>query len=204
MPARPCQARRHWTPSSTSYSAKPATAQWRPVSIGATADGSPPRRRATAQCARRVHSLCQQRLNCLEHGRSKPWARGQPGDRILVGATNGAVILASIAAGRAGGCTGGAIPGDVTRVVCPVALESMIDAHVKLISTTLAPGQRAAWINPARGHRRSGRALWQPPTLLMLAKPLASVLVDVQALQCDVLKSAGRNTCAGREHGAAV
>ncbi len=86
----------------------------------------------------------------------------QPGDRILVGRHEWGGNLASMAAGRAGGCTGGSHPLRCNRRrFCPVALESMIDAQVKLDRPHLAPGQR--WLDqPRPGHRRSGQASWHP------------------------------------------
>ncbi|WP_095184034.1 aminotransferase class V-fold PLP-dependent enzyme [Pseudomonas sp. Irchel 3H9] len=119
----------------------------------------------------------------------------QPGDRILVGRHEWGGNLASMQLAVQAGARVEVIPCDATGAVCPVALESMIDAHVKLIDLTWLPAN-GGLINPAQAigavAKRHGI-----PYFVDAGQAVGQVPVDVQALQCDVLKSAGRKHLRG-------
>ncbi|KTC55931.1 class V aminotransferase [Pseudomonas fluorescens ABAC62] len=121
-----------------------------------------------------------------------PW---QPGDRILVGRHEWGGNLASMQLATQAGARVEVIPCDATGAVCPAALESMIDANVKLIDLTWLPAN-GGLINPAEAigavARRHGI-----PYFIDAGQAVGQVPVDVQALQCDVLKSAGRKHVRG-------
>ncbi|WP_282396658.1 aminotransferase class V-fold PLP-dependent enzyme [Pseudomonas sp. PS01298] len=121
-----------------------------------------------------------------------PW---QPGDRILVGRHEWGGNLASMDLAVQAGARVEVIPCDASGAVCPLALESMIDAHVRLIDLTWLPAN-GGLINPAEAigavARRHGIAYF-----IDAGQAVGQVPVDVQALQCDVLKSAGRKHLRG-------
>ncbi len=121
-----------------------------------------------------------------------PW---QPGDRILVGRHEWGGNLASMQVAVHAGARVEVIPCDETGAVCPVALESMIDASVKLIDLTWLPAN-GGLINPAQAigdvAKRHG-----VPYFIDAGQAVGQLPVDVQALQCDVLKSAGRKHLRG-------
>ena len=121
-----------------------------------------------------------------------PW---QPGDRILVGRHEWGGNLASMEVAVQAGARVEVIPCDATGAACPQALESMIDAHVKLIDLTWLPAN-GGLINPAEAigavARRHGIAYF-----IDAGQAVGQLPVDVQALQCDVLKSAGRKHLRG-------
>ncbi|OCW26613.1 aminotransferase class V-fold PLP-dependent enzyme [Pseudomonas sp. S3E12] len=121
-----------------------------------------------------------------------PW---QPGDRILVGRHEWGGNLASMQLAVQAGARVDVIPCDATGAVCPVALEAMIDSRVKLIDLTWLPAN-GGLINPAQAigevARRHGIAYF-----IDAGQAVGQVPVDVQALQCDVLKAAGRKHLRG-------
>ncbi|NVZ68661.1 aminotransferase class V-fold PLP-dependent enzyme [Pseudomonas costantinii] len=121
-----------------------------------------------------------------------PW---QPGDRILVGRHEWGGNLASMELAVKAGARIEVIPCDETGAACPVALESMIDANVKLIDLTWLPAN-GGLINPAQTigevAKRHGIAYF-----IDAGQAVGQVPVDVQALHCDVLKSAGRKHLRG-------
>jgi cysteine desulfurase / selenocysteine lyase len=121
--------------------------------------------------------------------------RWQPGDRILVGRHEWGGNLASMELAVQAGARIEVIPCDETGAVCPVALEAMIDASVKLIDLTWLPAN-GGLINPAQAigevARRHGI-----PYFIDAGQAVGQVPVDVQALHCDVLKSAGRKHLRG-------
>jgi selenocysteine lyase/cysteine desulfurase len=121
-----------------------------------------------------------------------PW---QPGDRILVGRHEWGGNLASLQVAVHAGARVDVIPCDATGAVCPLALEAMIDARVKLIDLTWLPAN-GGLINPAQAigevARRHGI-----PYFIDAGQAVGQVPVDVQALHCDVLKSAGRKHLRG-------
>ena len=121
-----------------------------------------------------------------------PW---QPGERILVGRHEWGGNLASMQLAVQAGARIEVIPCDATGAVCPKALESMIDAHVKLIDLTWLPAN-GGLINPAQAigevARRHNIAYF-----IDAGQAVGQLPVDVQALHCDVLKSAGRKHLRG-------
>ena len=121
-----------------------------------------------------------------------PW---QPGERILVGRHEWGGNLASMELAVHAGARVEVIPCDETGAVCPVALEAMIDTNVKLIDLTWLPAN-GGLINPAQAigavARRHGI-----PYFVDAGQAVGQVPVDVQALHCDVLKSAGRKHLRG-------
>ncbi len=121
-----------------------------------------------------------------------PW---QPGERILVGRHEWGGNLASMQLAVQAGARIEVIPCDATGAVCPKALESMIDANVKLIDLTWLPAN-GGLINPAQAigevARRHNIAYF-----IDAGQAVGQLPVDVQALHCDVLKSAGRKHLRG-------
>lgn len=121
-----------------------------------------------------------------------PW---QPGDRILVGRHEWGGNLASMELAIQAGARVDVIPCDASGAACPVALEAMLDAKVKLIDLTWLPAN-GGLINPAQaiGDVARRHAI---PYFIDAGQAVGQLPVDVQALQCDVLKSAGRKHLRG-------
>ncbi|MDY4299159.1 aminotransferase class V-fold PLP-dependent enzyme [Pseudomonas salmasensis] len=121
-----------------------------------------------------------------------PW---QPGDRILVGRHEWGGNLASMELAVQAGARVEVIPCDASGATCPVALEAMLDANVKLIDLTWLPAN-GGLINPAQaiGDVARRHAI---PYFIDAGQAVGQLPVDVQALQCDVLKSAGRKHLRG-------
>ena len=121
-----------------------------------------------------------------------PW---QPGDRILVGRHEWGGNLASMELAIQAGARVDVIPCDASGAACPVALEAMLDAKVKLIDLTWLPAN-GGLINPAQAIGDVARR-HTIPYFIDAGQAVGQVPVDVQALQCDVLKSAGRKHLRG-------
>ncbi|WPN52636.1 aminotransferase class V-fold PLP-dependent enzyme [Pseudomonas sp. P9_2] len=121
-----------------------------------------------------------------------PW---RPGDRILVGRHEWGGNLASMELAVQAGARVEVIPCDATGAVCPVALEAMLDAHVKLIDLAWLPAN-GGLINPAQAIGEVARR-HAIPYFIDAGQAVGQLPVDVQALQCDVLKSAGRKHLRG-------
>ncbi|WP_285411889.1 aminotransferase class V-fold PLP-dependent enzyme [Pseudomonas sp. lyk4-40-TSB-59a] len=121
-----------------------------------------------------------------------PW---QPGERILVGRHEWAGNLACMAEAVKAGARLEVIPCDAHGAVDPQALAQMIDGQVRLIALTWLPAN-GGLINPAAqiGNvaRRHGI-----PYFIDAGQALGQLPCDVQALQCDVLKGAGRKFLRG-------
>ena len=121
-----------------------------------------------------------------------PW---HPGERILVGRHEWAGNLACMAEAVKAGARLEVIPCDATGAVDPQALAQMIDRHVPLIALTWLPAN-GGLINPATQigaiARRHGI-----PYFIDAGQALGQLPCDVQALQCDVLKGAGRKYLRG-------
>lgn len=121
-----------------------------------------------------------------------PW---QPGDRILVGRHEWGGNLASMDLAVKAGARVEVIPCDASGAVCPMALEAMLDERVKLIDLTWLPAN-GGLINPAQAigavAKRHGIAYF-----IDAGQAVGQLPVDVQALHCDVLKSAGRKHLRG-------
>lgn len=121
-----------------------------------------------------------------------PW---QPGDRILVGRHEWGGNLASMELAVQAGARVEVIPCDASGAACPVSLEAMLDAKVKLIDLTWLPAN-GGLINPAQAIGDVARR-HTIPYFIDAGQAVGQVPVDVQALQCDVLKSAGRKHLRG-------
>ena len=121
-----------------------------------------------------------------------PW---QPGDRILVGRHEWGGNLACMQLAIQAGARVEVIPCDASGAVCPLALEAMIDANVKLIDLTWLPAN-GGLINPAQaiGEVAKKHGI---PYFIDAGQAVGQVPVDVQTLHCDVLKSAGRKHLRG-------
>lgn len=121
-----------------------------------------------------------------------PW---QPGERILVGRHEWAGNLACIAEAVKAGARLEVIPCDAHGAVDPQALAQMIDSQVRLIALTWLPAN-GGLINPAAQigsvARRHGI-----PYFIDAGQALGQLPCDVQDLQCDVLKGAGRKFLRG-------
>ncbi|MEX5512631.1 aminotransferase class V-fold PLP-dependent enzyme [Pseudomonas paralactis] len=121
-----------------------------------------------------------------------PW---RPGERILVGRHEWGGNLASMELAVQAGARVEVIPCDATGAVCPVALEAMLDTKVKLIDLAWLPAN-GGLINPAQAIGEVARR-HAIPYFIDAGQAVGQVPVDVQALQCDVLKSAGRKHLRG-------
>ncbi|MGN7743097.1 aminotransferase class V-fold PLP-dependent enzyme [Pseudomonas sp. 22526] len=121
-----------------------------------------------------------------------PW---QAGDRILVGRHEWGGNLACMAPAIAAGARLEVIPCDTQGAVSVAALERMLDARVRLIALTWLPAN-GGLINPAAAIGALARAR-QIPYFIDAGQALGQLPCDVQALQCDVLKGAGRKYLRG-------
>jgi selenocysteine lyase/cysteine desulfurase len=121
-----------------------------------------------------------------------PW---QTGDRILVGRHEWGGNLACIARAVSAGAQLEIIPCDVTGAVSVSALVQMIDPKVKLIALTWLPAN-GGLINPAEA---IGAVAQQHGSAYFIdaGQALGQLPCDVQALNCDVLKGAGRKFLRG-------
>ncbi|MGF6114161.1 aminotransferase class V-fold PLP-dependent enzyme [Pseudomonas frederiksbergensis] len=121
-----------------------------------------------------------------------PW---QSGERILVGRHEWGGNLACIARAVAAGAQLEVIPCDETGAVSVSALRQMIDPKVKLIALTWLPAN-GGLINPAEAigavARQHGIAYF-----IDAGQALGQLPCDVQALNCDALKGAGRKFLRG-------
>ncbi len=118
------------------------------------------------------------------------------GDRILVGRQEWGGNLASYrqAAQRAGASVE-VIPCCADGSVDAAALANLIDARVRLVSLTWLPAN-GGLINDAAAIGRVTRAA-NIPYFIDAGQALGQLPIDVQTLQCDVLKSAGRKHLRG-------
>ncbi|KTC34646.1 class V aminotransferase [Pseudomonas sp. ABAC61] len=121
--------------------------------------------------------------------------RWQPGDRILVGRHEWGGNLACMAPALAAGARLEIIPCDSHGAVSVQALESMLDARVRLIALTWLPAN-GGLINPVAAIGRLARQ-WHIPYFIDAGQALGQLPCDVQALGCDVLKAAGRKYLRG-------
>ena len=121
-----------------------------------------------------------------------PW---RVGDRILVGRHEWGGNLACMARAVSAGARLEVIPCDEAGAVSVPALKQMIDSKVKLIALTWLPAN-GGLINPAEAigavARQHGIAYF-----IDAGQALGQLPCDVQALNCDVLKGAGRKFLRG-------
>jgi selenocysteine lyase/cysteine desulfurase len=121
-----------------------------------------------------------------------PW---QAGERILVGRHEWGGNLACISRAVSAGARLEVIPCDETGAVSVAALKQMIDAKVKLIALTWLPAN-GGLINPAEAMGAVARA-HGIAYFIDAGQALGQLPCDVQALNCDVLKGAGRKFLRG-------
>jgi selenocysteine lyase/cysteine desulfurase len=121
-----------------------------------------------------------------------PW---RAGERILVGRHEWGGNLACMSRAVCAGARLEVIPCDETGAVSVPALKQMIDPKVKLIALTWLPAN-GGLINPAEAigavARQHGIAYF-----IDAGQALGQLPCDVQALNCDVLKGAGRKFLRG-------
>ncbi|RON55059.1 aminotransferase class V-fold PLP-dependent enzyme [Pseudomonas frederiksbergensis] len=121
-----------------------------------------------------------------------PW---QSGDRILIGRHEWGGNLACIARAVGAGAQLEVIPCDKSGAVSVTALEQMIDPRVKLIALTWLPAN-SGLINPAEAIGAVARQ-HGIPYFIDAGQALGQLPCDVEALNCDVLKGAGRKFLRG-------
>jgi len=121
--------------------------------------------------------------------------RWRSGDRILVGRHEWGGNLACMAPAIAAGAQLEVIPCDSHGAVSVPALESMLDARVRLIALTWLPAN-GGLVNPAAAIGHLARQ-WHVPYFIDAGQALGQLPCDVQALGCDVLKAAGRKYLRG-------
>ncbi|MCU1758213.1 aminotransferase class V-fold PLP-dependent enzyme [Pseudomonas sp. 14P_8.1_Bac3] len=121
-----------------------------------------------------------------------PW---QSGDRILLGRHEWGGNLACMSRAVNAGARLEIIPCDETGAVSVTALQQMIDPKVKLIALTWLPAN-GGLINPAEAIGAVARQ-HGVPYFIDAGQALGQLPCDVQALNCDVLKGAGRKFLRG-------
>ncbi|TDP63197.1 selenocysteine lyase/cysteine desulfurase [Roseateles toxinivorans] len=120
----------------------------------------------------------------------------QAGERILVGRQEWGGSLATYQRiAQRTGATVEVIPCREDGSVDPEALAPMLDARVRLVSLTWLPAN-GGLINDAAAIGRITRAAGVP-YLIDAGQAVGQLPVDVQALGCDILKSAGRKHLRG-------
>ncbi|MFZ6745604.1 aminotransferase class V-fold PLP-dependent enzyme [Undibacterium sp. JH2W] len=118
------------------------------------------------------------------------------GERILVGRQEWGGNLANYQrAAQAAGATVEIMPCHADGSVNASALAQMMDSRVRLVSLTWLPAN-GGLINDAAAVGKITAAAGVP-YLIDAAQALGQVPIDVQAMQCDVLKSAGRKHLRG-------
>ncbi len=121
-----------------------------------------------------------------------PWRYGE---RILVGRHEWGGNLACIARAVSAGARLEVIPCDEAGAVSVSALQQMIDPKVKLIALTWLPAN-GGLINPAEAIGAVARQ-HSIAYFIDAGQALGQLPCDVQALNCDVLKGAGRKFLRG-------
>jgi selenocysteine lyase/cysteine desulfurase len=115
----------------------------------------------------------------------------RPGDRILTGvAEYAANYVAYLQVARRTGAVVEVVPNDAHGQLSISALESMMDARVRLISVTHIP-TNGGLVNPAAAIGRIARAAGVP-FLLDACQTAGQLPIDVEALGCDLLSATGR------------
>lgn len=118
------------------------------------------------------------------------------GDRILTSRSEyGANYVAYLQMQKRTGCVIDVIPSDNSGATSPSALEEMIDGRVKLIAISWIP-TNGGLVNPAAeiGAVAQKHGI---PYLLDACQAVGQLPVDVQAIGCDYLTSAGRKWLRG-------
>lgn len=118
------------------------------------------------------------------------------GDRVLIGRHEWGGNVASLQRAVApSGATLEVIPCDEYGLVSPQALAAMMDSRVRLVSLTWCPATNGL-INPAAEIGQITRAAGVP-YMIDAGQALGQLPIDVRALNCDMLKGAGRKALRG-------
>lgn len=119
-----------------------------------------------------------------------------PGDRILAGSAEyGSNLVALLHQAQRQGAEIVWVPDEATGQIDIKALESMIDARVKLICLTMVPSG-GGMVHPAAAVGERARAAGIP-YLLDACQALGQLPVDVERVGCDLLCGTGRKFLRG-------
>ena len=144
---------------------------------------------------------CRPEEVAFQSGASEAWWRAflsvdlEPGDRVLVGTTEFQSAAFGLLQARKRGIIVERIPDDETGRVDLAALDSMMDASVKLVGLTQIAMSNGL-VNPAAAVGeivKASGALY----LLDACQAVGQMPVDVDELQCDFLTATGRKWLRG-------
>ncbi len=119
-----------------------------------------------------------------------------PGDRILTSRSEYASnVIAMLQVARRTGASVEVVPDDERGQLSVDALQSMLDARVKLVAVGWIPTQ-GGLVNPVAEVGRVTRAAGVP-FLLDACQAVGQLVVDVDAIGCDLLSATGRKYLRG-------